>query len=87
MPSHNSTLSPLLAMPLHVVGASVSNGSVSAGFVVDTVRRLNANFGTVESLGDSKLGDSSLRQEVKLGSSLRVLLAIRQANGGGTAED
>lgn len=73
-------------MPIHVVGAPSSSGCVSAGFVVDTVRRLNANFGEVEVGIQSKMEDKRSCQEVKPGSSLRVLIAIRQANGNGAGE-
>lgn len=73
-------------MPFHVLGAPVSESPPSAGFVVDAVRRLNANFGEVEVGPHLRTDEKPSRKEVKPGSSLRLLIAIRQANGHGAAE-
>ena len=74
-------------MPVHVVGAVTSSSSLSAGFVANTVRRLNASFGAPEPAEVGEGGGQSSLPEVTSGSSLRVLLAIRHANGEGAAED
>ena len=73
-------------MPFHVLGARASTSSEPAGFVVDTVQRLNANFGGVEVVTHLQTDEKPSRKEVKPGSSLRLLIAIRQANGNGAAE-
>lgn len=73
-------------MPLQVVGALDPHGSLSAGTVVATIRKLNASFGEVEMGDRQKSSERPSREAVKAGSSLRVLIAIRQANGEGAAE-
>ena len=72
-------------MPIHVVGGLDSNGPLSSRAVVETIKKLNANIGEVEVVEHLKSNERPSREAVNAGSSLRVLIAIRQANGVGTA--